>query len=89
MGDAAHPTITALARHWGPAGSIADAGSDEAITLAFCWAHLRRGFFDIAKAATPSTLRGSALRAEAPRSWSNFPRTDLPLGRRRLVTIEA
>jgi transposase len=28
---------------------IAGAARDEAITLAFCWAHLRRGFFDIAK----------------------------------------
>src|ERR1700730_1161159 len=29
--------------------TIADAACGEAITLAFCWAHLRRGFFDIAK----------------------------------------
>jgi len=29
--------------------SIADAAPGEAITLAFCWAHLRRRFFDIAK----------------------------------------
>jgi transposase len=29
--------------------TIADAARDEAITLAFCWAHLRRQFFDIAK----------------------------------------
>jgi transposase len=29
--------------------SIADAACGEAITLAFCWAHLRRRFFDIAK----------------------------------------
>ena len=29
--------------------SIADAAGGEAITLAFCWAHLRRRFFDIAK----------------------------------------
>jgi transposase len=28
--------------------SIADKASSEAITLAFCWAHLRRHFFDIA-----------------------------------------
>jgi len=28
---------------------IADADSGETIMLAFCWAHLRRGFFDIAK----------------------------------------
>jgi transposase len=28
---------------------IAGAACDEAITLAFCWAHLRRKFFDIAK----------------------------------------
>jgi len=29
--------------------SIADAACGEAITLAFCWAHLRRRLFDIAK----------------------------------------
>jgi transposase len=29
--------------------TIANAASDEAITLAFCWAHLRRRFFDIAE----------------------------------------
>ena len=29
--------------------TIADAAPGEAITLAFCWAHLRRTFFDIAK----------------------------------------
>ena len=28
---------------------IANAANDDAIMLAFCWAHLRRGFFDIAK----------------------------------------
>ena len=29
--------------------TIADAAPGEAITLAFCWAHLRRHFFDVAK----------------------------------------
>ena len=29
--------------------NIAAKAPDEAITLAFCWAHLRRGFFDLAK----------------------------------------
>jgi transposase len=29
--------------------TIADKAPDQAITLAFCWAHLRRRFFDIAK----------------------------------------
>jgi transposase len=29
--------------------NVADAACGEAITLAFCWAHLRRRFFDIAK----------------------------------------
>jgi hypothetical protein len=29
--------------------TIADKAPGEAITLAFCWAHLRRRFFDIAK----------------------------------------
>ena len=29
--------------------TIAAAAAGEAITLAFCWAHLRRKFFDIAK----------------------------------------
>jgi hypothetical protein len=28
---------------------MADKTREEAITLAFCWAHLRRQFFDIAK----------------------------------------
>jgi transposase len=32
--------------------TIADKAPGEAITLAFCWAHLRRRFFDIARAAT-------------------------------------
>ena len=31
--------------------TIAAKAPGEAITLAFCWAHLRRGFFDLAKAA--------------------------------------
>jgi transposase len=30
--------------------TIAAKAPDEVITLAFCWAHLRRGFFDLAKA---------------------------------------
>jgi Transposase IS66 family len=29
--------------------NVADAAYGEAITLAFCWAHLRRKFFDIAE----------------------------------------
>jgi transposase len=29
----------------------------EAITLAFCWAHLRRGFFDLAKAGNAPIAR--------------------------------
>ena len=32
--------------------TIANAARGEAITLAFCWAHLRRRFFDIAKGGT-------------------------------------
>src|SRR3981189_2997261 len=34
--------------------TIANAASDEAITLAFCWAHLRRRFFDIAEGGPAS-----------------------------------
>jgi transposase len=32
-----------------PPTRIADTTCGQAITLAFCWAHLRRAFFDIAK----------------------------------------
>ena len=28
-------------------------GNDPAITIAFCWSHLRREFYDLAKAETP------------------------------------
>ena len=36
--------------------TLAAAALGEAITLAFCWAHLRRRFFDLAKAATRRSL---------------------------------
>jgi transposase len=40
--------------------TIANAASDEAITLAFCWAHLRRRFFDIAQGG-PAPIASEAL----------------------------
>jgi transposase len=40
--------------------TVADAASDETITLAFCWAHLRRKFFDIAKDGN-APIAGEAL----------------------------
>ena len=40
--------------------SIANAASDNAITLAFCWSHLRRRFFDIAEGG-PAPIASEAL----------------------------
>src|SRR4030081_884135 len=40
--------------------TIANAVPDEAITLAFCWAHLRRRFFDIAQGG-PAPIASEAL----------------------------
>jgi hypothetical protein len=40
--------------------TIANAASEEAITLAFCWAHLRRRFFDIAQGG-PAPIASEAL----------------------------
>jgi len=40
--------------------TIANATSEEAITLAFCWAHLRRRFFDIAQGG-PAPIASEAL----------------------------
>src|SRR5262245_32249579 len=40
--------------------TIANAASDEAITLAFCWAHLRRRFFDLAEGG-PAPIASEAL----------------------------
>jgi transposase len=40
--------------------SIANAASEEAITLAFCWAHLRRRFCDIAEGG-PAPIASEAL----------------------------
>jgi transposase len=40
--------------------TIANAASDEAITLAFCWAHLRRRFYDIAEGG-PAPIASEAL----------------------------
>src|SRR5207244_967613 len=40
--------------------SIANAACGEAITLAFCWAHLRRRFFDIAQGG-PAPIASEAL----------------------------
>jgi transposase len=40
--------------------TIANTARDEAITLAFCWAHLRRRFFDIAQGG-PAPIASEAL----------------------------
>ena len=40
--------------------TIANAASDEAVTLAFCWAHLQRRFFDIAEGG-PAPIASEAL----------------------------
>src|SRR5204863_8033593 len=40
--------------------TVANGMRDEAITLAFCWAHLRRRFFDIAKSG-PAPIASEAL----------------------------
>jgi transposase len=40
--------------------TVANAVPDEAITLAFCWAHLRRRFFDIAQGG-PAPIASEAL----------------------------
>jgi transposase len=40
--------------------TIANAACDDAITLAFCWAHLRRRFFDIAQGG-PAPIASEAL----------------------------
>src|SRR5438132_3799210 len=45
--------------------SIADAACGEVITLAFCWAHLRRRFFDIAKDGS-APIASEALERIAP-----------------------
>jgi transposase len=51
---------------------IAGAACDEAITLAFCWAHLRRKFFDIAKdgnAPIASEVLERIAATDLLRSW--------------------
>jgi transposase len=40
--------------------AIANAASDQAITLAFCWSHLRRRFFDVAEGG-PAPIATEAL----------------------------
>jgi hypothetical protein len=40
--------------------NIANAASDEAITLAFCWSHVRRRFYDVAQGG-PAPIAGEAL----------------------------
>jgi hypothetical protein len=45
--------------------TIADAACGEAITLAFCWAHLRRKFYDIAKDGN-APIAGEALARIVP-----------------------
>jgi len=40
--------------------TLANAAADEAITLAFCWSHLRRRFFDVAESG-PAPIANEAL----------------------------
>src|ERR1700687_725752 len=58
--------------------TIANAASEEAITLAFCWAHLRRRFFDIAEGgpapiASEALARKNALFAGHDQGAENWP----------------
>ena len=48
--------------------TIADAEPGEAITLAFCWTHLRRRFFDIAKGGNAPIAGALRDREDHPRS---------------------
>jgi hypothetical protein len=56
------------------------------ITLAFCWAHLRRRFFDIAKGGD-APIASEALEriaaANARRIWRPAPRRPSPLSAAR------
>jgi transposase len=45
--------------------TIADASNGEAIVLAFCWAHLRRDFFDIAKGGNAPIASEALVRIAA------------------------
>src|SRR6202035_1271252 len=45
--------------------TIVNTASDEAITLAFCWAHLRRRFFDIAEGGPAGIASGALARIAA------------------------
>src|SRR6266567_3006441 len=68
--------------------SIADAACGEAITLAFCWAHLRRRFFDIAKdgsapIASEALERIAALYAIEKTIRGTLPSSVVPCARSR------
>jgi transposase len=64
--------------------TIANAACDEAITLAFCWAHPRRRFFDIvqggpAPIASEALERIAALYAMEKTIRTGVPAVDLAL----------
>jgi transposase len=61
--------------------TVANAACGEAIMLAFCWAHLRRGFFDIAKGGSAPTASEALERIAAPEEKA--PASDMPYARRR------
>ena len=55
--------------------TIAAAAAGEAITLAFCWAHLRRKFFDIAKGGNAPSRGNRRRRGRGrvrPHSWAVY-----------------
>ena len=63
-------------------------GSGKAITLAFCWAHLRRHFFDIAKGgdapiASEALERIAAIYAIEKKSAARAPTIAVPCARTR------
>ena len=67
--------------------TIANAASGEAITLAFCWSHLRRRFFDIAESgpapiASEALARIAALYASRRRSEAAVPMSAAPSDKR-------
>jgi transposase len=67
--------------------SIAGSTNGEAITLAFCWAHLRRGFFDIAKGGN-APIASEALERIAALYAIEKPIRGKSAGERRAVRQE-
>ena len=62
------------------------AGSNDSMTLAFCWSHVRRGFYDLAKTnaapiAIEALTRIAALYGSRPRSAAGAPKSGGPCAR--------